>query len=34
VKIKLKTDGSMRWTVSDSSTPTLPFSLYYAIRAI
>jgi hypothetical protein len=26
VKIKPKTDGSMRWAASDSSTPTLPFS--------
>jgi hypothetical protein len=25
VKMKLKTDGSMRWAASDSSIPTLPF---------
>jgi hypothetical protein len=28
VEMKLKTDGSMWWTASDSSTPTLLFSLY------
>jgi hypothetical protein len=31
VEIKLKTDVSMRWAVSDSATPTLLFSLYYDI---
>jgi hypothetical protein len=25
---KLKTDGSMRWATSDSSTLPLPFSMY------
>jgi hypothetical protein len=29
--MKLKTDVSMRWAVSDSATPTLLFSLYYDI---
>jgi hypothetical protein len=28
VELKLKTDGSMRCATSDSSIPTLPFSLY------
>jgi hypothetical protein len=34
VKLKLKMDGSIRWSALDSSTPTLPFSLYYAPRGI
>jgi hypothetical protein len=34
MKMKSKTDGSMRQAVSDSSTPTLSFSLYYTIRAV
>jgi hypothetical protein len=34
VKIKLKTDRSRRRAASDSSTPTLPFLLYYVIRAV
>jgi hypothetical protein len=32
--MKSKMDGSMRQTASESSTPTLSFSLYQAIRAI
>jgi hypothetical protein len=28
VEIKLKMDGSMQWVASDSSIPTLQFSLY------
>jgi hypothetical protein len=32
--MKSKTDGSMRLAASDSSTPTLPFSLYYVIRVV
>jgi hypothetical protein len=28
IKMKPKTDGSMRWVASDSSTPTLSFSWY------
>jgi hypothetical protein len=31
VRIKLKTDGSMRWTTSDPATLALAFSLYYII---
>jgi hypothetical protein len=27
-EMKPKTDGSLRWAASDSSTPTLPFLLY------
>jgi hypothetical protein len=34
MEIKLKTDGSMRWAASDSSTPTLPFLFYYVIRVV
>jgi hypothetical protein len=34
VKIKLKTDGSMWQAASFSCTPTLPFSLYYALEAL
>jgi hypothetical protein len=34
MEMKLKMDGSMRWAASDSSTPTLPFSLYYDIRVV
>jgi hypothetical protein len=32
VKLKLKTNGSMRWTALDPCTPTLLFSLYWAPR--
>jgi hypothetical protein len=34
VEMKPKTDGSMRWAPLNSSTPTLSFSLYYAIRIV
>jgi hypothetical protein len=34
VEIKLKTDGSMQWVVSDPATPTLLFFLYYVLEAI
>jgi hypothetical protein len=34
VEMKLKMDRSLWWAASDSSTPTLSFSMYYAPRAI
>jgi hypothetical protein len=32
--MKPKTDGLIRRAASDSSIPTLPFSLYYVIRVV
>jgi hypothetical protein len=34
MEMKPKTNMSMRWAASDPSTPTLPFLLYWAIRAV
>jgi hypothetical protein len=32
--VKIKTDGSMRWDTSDSSTLKLSFSMYYVLWVI
>jgi hypothetical protein len=34
VKVKSKTDGSMRWVASDSSTPTFQFFVVLDSRVI